>query len=64
MVTAVADEAAATGATGPTTDTEYFYIPFPTGCTDDCTGYVLKAFIERPTDTTSNPYVKLGLNND
>lgn len=57
----VADEAGATAA--PTNDDEYLYIAWPTGCTDDCTGYLLKAFIERPGDNTTNPYVKSGLNN-
>lgn len=57
----VANEAAATAA--PSNDTEYLYIAWPTGCTDDCTGYLLKSFIERDTDSVTNPYVKPGLNN-
>lgn len=61
---AVADATAANAVANPDTDDEYIYIPYPTGCTDDCTGYVLKAFIERPNDNTTNPYVKLGLNNN
>lgn len=61
---AVADATAANAVANPDTDAEYLYVPYPTGCTDDCTGYVLKTFIERPTDTTTNPYVKLGLNNE
>lgn len=60
---AVADETAADAVTNPTTTVEYLYIPFPTGCTNNCTGYVLKTFIERPTSTTPNPYRKEGLNN-
>ncbi len=61
---AVADQTAAQAVANPDTDAEYLYIPYPTGCTDDCTGYVLKTFIERPGDNTTNPYVKLGLNNN
>lgn len=62
----VADAAAADAAAGPTGDTAttagYFYIVYPTGCTNDCTGYRLKAFIEKPSSTTPNPYVKKSLN--
>lgn len=61
---AVADATAAGAVANPDTDNEYLYVPYPTACTDDCTGYVLKTFIERPSDTTPNPYQKLGLNNE
>lgn len=64
---AVADEAAADAVAAPDTTSEYLYVAYPTGCTNaanDCTGYVLKTFVERPTATTPNPYVKRGLNND
>jgi prepilin-type N-terminal cleavage/methylation domain-containing protein len=60
---AVADEAAADAVAAPDTTQEYLYVAFPTGCTNNCTGYVLKTFIERPTGTTPNPYRKEGLNN-
>ena len=66
MATAVADRAAAEAAgTNPGGDTAttsgYSYIPY--NCTASaCTGYVLKTFIEKPTDTTPNPYVKRSLN--
>jgi len=40
----------------------YQYIPYDCGDTY-CLGYVLRAYIEKPTTTTKNPYVKLGLNN-
>lgn len=60
---AVADEAAADGVANPDTTQEYLYVPFPTGCTNNCTGYILKTFIERPTGTTPNPFRKEGLNN-
>jgi len=64
---AVADEAAADAVANPTTSGgEYRYIAFPTGCTAtpaNCTGYVMKTFVERPTSTTPNPYRKEGLNN-
>lgn len=45
----------------------YLYIPYPSGCTNaanNCTGFVLKTFIEKPTSTTPNPYVKVGINNN
>jgi len=62
---AVADAAAANAVADPDTDGgEYLYIPYPTGCTDDCTGYVLKTFIERPADGDPNVYTKSGLNNE
>lgn len=65
-VTIVADQAAATAATPPDNENEYQYFAWPTGCdTDDsCTGYLLRTFVESPTDTTPNPYVKTGLNNN
>lgn len=62
----VADATAADAAAGPTGDTVgsagYSYIAYPSGCTNNCTGYRLKAFIERPSTTTPNPYVKKSLN--
>lgn len=63
----VADEAAALAVDAPdgsgSTD-QYQYVPFgTTGCLTDCTGYVLRTYVEKPTATTTNPYVKLGLNN-
>ena len=62
-----ADGAAADGANTPTSDTTttagYAYIAYPAGCTTACTGYRLKAFIEKPSTTTPNPYVKKSLNN-
>lgn len=63
---AVADATAADAVAAPTSDTattsSYIYIPYPTGCTNNCTGYRLKAFIEKPSSTTPNPYVKKSLN--
>jgi prepilin-type N-terminal cleavage/methylation domain-containing protein len=62
----VADATAADAAAGPTGDTVgtagYSYITYPTGCADNCTGYRLKAFIEKSSTTTPNPYVKKSLN--
>lgn len=65
--TPVADQAAAlAGTTDPAQDAvgvkSYAYIPYPTGCTNNCTGYVLKAAIEKPSTTTPNPYIKKSLN--
>ncbi len=64
---AVADEDAANAVAAPASDTDggasYLYVPY--GCDGtSCTGYVLKTYIERPSGTTTNPYVKLGLNNN
>lgn len=61
----VADAAAADAAAAPTSDSNtdpgYAYITY--GCTDgECAGYRLKAFIEKPSSTTPNPYVKKSLN--
>lgn len=63
---AVADATAADGVAAPagdtTTSNSYLYVPYPTGCTNNCTGYRLKTFIEKPSTTTTNPYVKKSLN--
>lgn len=66
-VTIVADRAAAEAAgTNPAGDSattaSYAYLPYPTGCNDNCTGYVLKTYIEKPSTTTPNPFVKKSLN--
>lgn len=63
---AVADATAAAAVADPDTTNEYLYISWPTGCTNaanDCTGYLLQTFVEKPSSTTPNPYEKLGLNN-
>lgn len=61
-----ADATAADAAAGPAGDTAtsagYLYITYPSGCAADCTGYRLKAFIEKPSTTTPNPFVKKSLN--
>ena len=62
----VADETAADAVAAPTATSasQYVYVPFgAAGCTNNCTGYVIKTYIERPTSTTPNPYRKEGLNN-
>lgn len=62
----VADATAADAVTAPTISSasQYLYVPFGAAtCTNNCTGYILKSFIEKPTTTTPNPYKKLGLNN-
>lgn len=61
---AVADETAANAVAAPTTNNEYQYIAWPTGCTNNCTGYILRSFIERPGANIPNPYVKRGLQNN
>ena len=63
---AVADATSADAVAAATSDTtttsSYIYVPYPTGCTNNCTGYRLKTFIEKPSTTTPNPYVKKSLN--
>jgi type IV pilus assembly protein PilE len=75
--TIVADAAAMTAAADPVNGSgnEFKYVAFPTGCDlslanatatpagTACQGYRLMTYIERPTTTTLNPYVKLGLQN-
>lgn len=65
----VADATAAQAQANPTATSKssYLYIPYPAGCTNDaknCTGFILKTFIEKPTSTTPNPYTKVGINNN
>lgn len=65
----VANSAAAQAVANPTasSDSSYLYVPYPTGCTNEannCTGYILKTYIEKPTSTTPNPYTKVGINNN
>jgi general secretion pathway protein G len=65
IASAVSDQVAAMAAANPTTTTNYEYIPYPVGCnTITCTGYVLKAFIEKPTTRVPNPFVRTGLHNN
>jgi type IV pilus assembly protein PilA len=71
----VADNAAMLAATAPTSGAgnEMVYVVYPTGCTmglsgtvysgTACTGYRLMTYIERPSTSVTNPYVKLGLQN-
>jgi type II secretory pathway pseudopilin PulG len=64
----VTDALAAQQVANPTSNSSanYLYVPFPAGCTNaanNCTGYILKTYIEKPTNTTPNPYAKVGLNN-
>ena len=62
----VADSTTADSTAAAGSDTagaaSYSYIAYPTGCTNNCTGYRLKTFIEKPSSTTPNPYVKKSLN--
>ncbi|MCA9347291.1 prepilin-type N-terminal cleavage/methylation domain-containing protein [Candidatus Saccharibacteria bacterium] len=73
--TIVADATAMAAAADPTSGSgnEFKYVTYPTGCDmalsggsysgTACTGYRLMTYVERPTTTTPNPYVKLGLQN-
>lgn len=62
---AVADATAANAVNTQSSTANYLYIPY--NCTGtpatQCSGYVLKTWIEKPSSTTPNPVVKLGLNN-
>lgn len=61
---AVANAAALSNAS-PGTGTTANYVYTPYGCTGTtCTGYQLKTGVEKPTATTTDPYIKLGLNNN
>jgi len=65
----VIDSTAAQAVASPTasSSSSYLYIPYPAGCTNaanNCTGFVLKTYVEKPTSTTPNPYTKVGINNN
>lgn len=65
--TAVADAAALVGTSPGSASTapNYHYTPY--GCSGtpaECTGYQLKTGIERSSDVTPDPVIKLGLNNN
>lgn len=60
----VENEAAARAVPNPTTTgTQYIYAAYPTGCTANCIGFILKTVIEKPTPEIPNPYMQGGLNN-
>ena len=60
-----ANEYAARSYTSPTkAGPQYTYTPYPTGCINNCIGYILKSYIEKPSQKTPNPYVVSGLNNN
>lgn len=62
-----ASAAQAVGSPDSKSQADYLYVPYPAGCTNaanNCTGFILKTFIEKPTNTTPNPYTKVGLNNN
>lgn len=59
----VSDETAALAVPDPTKDTQYLYVPFSCSSSTECSGYVLKAYIEEEGSSYSNPYQKIGLNN-
>lgn len=65
----VENAAAAQAVANPNSESasDYLYIPYPAGCTNEannCTGYILKSYIQRPTNAISNPYTKVGLSNN
>ena len=60
-----ADKTAADGVAAPTaaSSSDYLYVPYgTTGCTTTCTGYEIKAYIEKPTTAIPNPLIKYSLN--
>jgi type II secretory pathway pseudopilin PulG len=60
-----ANEFAARTYTSPTkAGPQYSYTAYPTGCNNNCIGYILKAYIEKPSQKTPNPYIVSGLNNN
>ncbi len=65
----VADSTAAQAVTNPNgaSKSSYLYVPYPVGCTNaanNCTGFILKTYIEKPSSTTPNPYTKVGISNN
>ncbi len=69
ILAAVADEAAATTAVqaaandDTATSSAYVYAAYPTGCSNDCTGYVIGTFTEQTQEDGNNYFVKSSLNN-
>jgi prepilin-type N-terminal cleavage/methylation domain-containing protein len=63
---AVDSQADASASADPDgTGADYAYIPYPTGCSGiTCRGYILKSYIEIPTQEIPNPYVRGGLHNN
>jgi type II secretory pathway pseudopilin PulG len=63
--TPVADEYTARNNTPPTrAGPQYIYTAYPVSCTNNCVGFILKSYIELPSQKTPNPYVVSGLNNN
>ncbi len=61
----VSDESTARLTANPTkSGPQYSYTAYPTSCNNNCVGYILKGFIEQPSQKTPNPYVVSGLNNN
>lgn len=59
------DEAAARSTSSPTkAGPQYSYTAYPQTCTNNCVGYILKSYIEKPSQKTPNPYIVSGLNNN
>ena len=63
--TPVNNQATARVSTDPTaSSSQYTYTPYPTSCSNNCVGYILKAYIERPTAQMPNPYIRGGVYNN
>lgn len=69
ILAAVADQAAAEAAViaAANDDTAgsaaYVYAAYPTGCTNDCTGYALGTYTEQAQEDGNNYFLKSSLNN-
>lgn len=46
--------------TGP----QYTYTAYPSGCSTNCVGYILKTYTESPSAGFPNPYIQGGLHNN
>ncbi len=61
----VATQFAARSTTNPTlSGNQYTYTAYPTGCNNNCVGYILKTVIETPSTEFPNPYIQGGLHNN
>lgn len=63
--TPVANQHTARASTDPTANLQqYSYTAYPTGCVNNCVGYILKTYIESPSAEFPNPYMQGGLYNN
>lgn len=61
----VANQFAARNTPDPTlSGDQYTYTAYPSGCANNCVGYILKTVIETPSAEFPNPYIQGGLHNN